>query len=361
MRGIASYMHANDLWEITLPEQERGAGPPPWLDDWTGDGLIARIENEEIAAVLRRKKFPIVDLSAARIMPKVPWVEIDERGVGQAAFSHFRERGFETFAFCGETQFKWSSLRQEGFAYHVEQAGFALNVFNDPPRAGRRSAAKQAQKRLTKWIQTLPPRTALLACYDRKAQQILDICRSVAIRVPEHLCLLGVDNDDVLCDLATPPLSSVVPAAKRIGYEAASILDTLMNGGQVEELGHFFEPLGVETRQSTDIVAVEDDDIAMAMRFIRDHHCDGINVKDILKVVPLSRRTLETRFRKVIGRTIYQEINRRRIGRVSELLRSTDLSLAQIALKTGFQSEEYMSVAFRRSNGIPPGKFRNQR
>ncbi|TWT79786.1 Xylose operon regulatory protein [Planctomycetes bacterium CA13] len=361
LRGIASYMHENELWKITLPEQERGAGPPPWLSAWQGDGVIARIENKELANILKRKNIPIVDVSAARILPDVPWVEIDEMGIGQAAFEHFRERGFERFAFCGEPIYDWSRLRQEGFTHFVEKAGFPLEIFNDSPRPGQRDSVNQARKRLEAWIQTLPQRTALLACYDVKAQQILEACRHLGIKVPEQITLLGVDNDEVLCDLSTPPLSSVIPAAKRIGFEAARLLDTMMNGGEVEELCHLIGPLGVETRQSTDILAVKDEDVANALRFIRDHHCDGINVEDVLKVVPLSRRTLESRFRACVGRTMYQEIIRSRIDRICQLLRSSDLPMREIALRTGFQTEEYMNVAFRRAKGMPPGKFRKQR
>ncbi|TWT52764.1 Xylose operon regulatory protein [Rubripirellula amarantea] len=361
LQGIASYMHENELWEIALPEQERGAGPPPWLNAWKGDGVIARIENDRIARVLKRKCIPVVDVSAARKLPGVPWVEIDETGVGKAAFEHFRERGFERFAYCGEPAYDWSKLRQDGFAHFVNEAGFELEVFNDAPVPGQRDSVNQAKKRLIRWVKSLPSRTALLACYDVKAQQILDACRHAGIKVPEQITLLGVDNDEVLCDLSTPPLSSVVPAAKRVGYEAARLLDVMMKGGKVDKLCHLIEPLGVETRQSTDILAVEDEDIASVLRFIRDHHCDGINVEDILKVVPLSRRTLESRFRARVGRTMYQEIMRRRIERICQLLRGTDLSLGQIAMRTGFQTEEYMNVAFRRAVGIPPGKFRKQR
>ncbi|TWU03898.1 AraC family transcriptional regulator [Neorhodopirellula pilleata] len=361
LQGIASYMHQNELWQISLPEQERNAGPPPWLKTWKGDGVIARIENESMVKVLKTKNIPIVDVSAARLMPEVPWIEIDEMGIGQAAFEHLSERGFEHFAFCGEPMYRWSQLRQEGFVHFVEQAGFTVDVY---PNTGTKTVPRtiaQEKKQLGRWLKTLPPGTALLACYDFKAQQILEACRDVGIKVPEQLALLGVDNDEVLCDLCTPPLSSVIPAAKRIGFEAAQALDTLMNGGTVDPLGIFIEPLGVVTRQSTDIVAVQDADIADALRFIRDHHCEGINVEDVLKVVPLSRRTLESRFRQTVGRTIYQEIIRRRINRICDLLNTTDLSLAQIALRTGFQSEEYMSVAFRRAKGIPPGKYRKQR
>ncbi|EMI46868.1 xylose operon transcription regulator XylR [Rhodopirellula sp. SWK7] len=358
LQGIAAYMHENEQWSIRLPEQERDAPPPSWLKDWKGDGIIARIENEQIADALRNTKVPVIDVSAARRLPKVPWVEIDEAGIAEAAFNHLRERGFENLAFCGETRFKWSELRQGAFVERAAQEGFACHVFKPPaPIRGRVSLDREG-KAIAKWLKSLPRPAALLACYDLKARQILDICREIDLKVPEDLALLGVDNDEVLCDLATPPLSSVIPAAKKIGFAAAHSLDCLMKGEELDQHCRLIGPIGVATRQSTDILAIEDPDVAAALRFIRDHHNEQINVQDVMGVIPVSRRSLEVRFRKTVGRTIYQEIVRRRIDRICQLLNGSKLSLAQIAQRTGFESEEYMSVAFRRAKGMPPGRYR---
>ncbi|TWT49317.1 Xylose operon regulatory protein [Rubripirellula amarantea] len=358
LSGIASYIHEHDLWSIYLIEQERGAAPPSWLKDWDGDGLIARIENDAIANVIKQLKMPIVDVSAARKMPKVPWVETNDTAIAQLAFEHFRERGFEHFAYCGESDFQWSMQRQLAFEQLVTEAGFTCSLFTANTRPTRMLSLKRERLRMAKWLLSLPRPTGILACYDIKAQQVLDVCREYEIKVPMEIALLGVDNDELLCDLCTPPLSSVAPAAHQTGREAAAMLDVLMKGGVVKPLSKLLEPLGVVTRQSTDVLAIEDPEIASAVRYIRDHCCEGINVNDVLKTIPLSRRVFENRFLAIVGRTPHQEIIRRRIERVRRLLVETNLPLSQIADRCGFMNHEYMSVAFRRAMDIPPATYR---
>ncbi|MGB7323792.1 MAG: DNA-binding transcriptional regulator [Rubripirellula sp.] len=358
LSGIASYIHEHELWSIHLIEQERGAPPPSWLKNWEGDGLIARIENDEIASVVRKLKIPLVDVSAARKVPNIPWVETDDIAVAEIAFEHFRERGFEQFAFCGELEFQWSTQRQQAFENCVTSAGYSCSIFTPKSSPTRSLSLKRERNRMAKWLLSLPRPTGILACYDIKAQQVLDVCREYGIKVPMELALLGVDNDELLCDLCTPPLSSVIPAAFQTGRDAAAMLDVLMKGGTVKPLSKLMKPLGIATRQSSDVLAIEDPDIASAVRFIRDHCCEGINVHDVLKSVPLSRRAFESRFQSIVGRTPHQEIVRRRIARVRQLLIETELTLQQIAERCGFQNHEYMSVAFRREMDSPPATYR---
>jgi LacI family transcriptional regulator len=359
LQGIASYMHENELWSIYMTEVERGAPAPSWLENWHGDGVIARIENNSVATAIAKLNIPTVDVSVARPLPEVPYVEIDEEAVGRMAFTHLRERGFEQFAVCGVPRFRWSQLRQAAFVQQVTQAGFPCHCYEPSVESQQHvESIEQEREQLAQWLLSLPHSIGLLAVYDLKAQQILDVCRSFDIRVPEQIAVLGVDNDDVLCDLCTPPLSSIVPAGKRIGREAARILDRLMRGEAPENMCTLVEPIGTVTRQSTDILAIEDKDIAAAVRFIRDHYCDGINVNDVVQAVSVARRSLESRFHECVGRTLHQEITRRRIDRVCSLLKETDLTLAQIAKKSGYQNEEYMSVAFRRAMNVPPGRYR---
>lgn len=360
LSGVISFIRTNASWSVYLPEQHRGASPPSWLKTWKGDGLIVRIETNAIANAVRKLTMPVVDVSAGRHVPNIPWVETDDTEIAKLAYEHFHERGFQHVAFCGEPEFNWSKWREEAFVHHAAKAGRQCNVFHAKSRDSRGFSFSRQRRRLTEWIMSLPRPIGVFACYDIMAQQILDICREYNVKVPEELAVLGVDNDELLCDLCGPPLSSVIPAAHRTGREAARLLDVLMNGGNLDKQSHLIGPLGIATRQSTDVLAIDDPDIALAMRFIRDHFSDGINVRDLLKHVPLSRRILEKRFQQIIGRTPHQEINRRRVERIRQLLLETDLTLAQIAQRCGFQNEEYMSVAFRRAMNVPPGKYRRQ-
>lgn len=356
--GIASYIHEHELWSIYLLEQERGAAPPSWLKNWEGDGLIARIENKAIAKVVSKLKIPIVDVSAARQVPNIPWVETNDKAISRLAYDHFRDRGFEYFAYCGESDFQWSILRQNAFEQCVNDGGYSCNTFESNTHENRTHSLNRQRDKLAKWVLSLPRPVGVFACYDIKAQQVLDVCRQYQIKVPGELAILGVDNDELLCDLCTPPLSSVIPAAHQTGREAAALLDTMMRGCKVSLDARLIDPLGVATRQSTDVMAIQDPEIAAALRFIRDHCCDGINVQDVLKSVSLSRRAFESRFHSILGRTPHQEITRRRIERVRQLLLETDLTLTQISQRAGFQNHEYMSVAFRREMNFPPATYR---
>jgi LacI family transcriptional regulator len=210
------------------------------------------------------------------------------------------------------------------------------------------------------WVRTLPKPVGVMACYDIKGQQLLDVCRDLGIAVPEQVAVIGVDNDVRLCRLCTPTLSSVVPDTRRAGYEAAQLLDRMMAGEKVSAEGILIPPAGIAKRRSSDTSAIQDPDIVAAMRYIREHACDGITVADLLKIVPLSRRMLEYRFQKLVGRTPHAEILRARIERTSRLLRETKLPLEQIASRTGFAQANYLCVAFKKHVGLSPNAYRKK-
>lgn len=354
LEGVMDYVRQHRPWSIYLPELGRGDRPPDWLRRWKGDGIIARIETREIARAVKNTRLPSVDVSAARYLPAVPWVETDDKAIAKLAAGHLLERGFKTLAFCGDPRFNWSNWRRDHFARAVHAAGARCLTYDSPAGLG------QEHRRLISWVKKLPRPVGVMSCYDIKAQQLLDACRDLDVAVPEEVAVVGVDNDRLLCTLTSPPLSSVVPNTHRTGYEAAALLARMMRGRKVPPKAHLIPPLGVETRQSTDVLAIEDRDIAAAVRFIREHACDGITMTDVLKAVPLSRRILESRFHKAMGRTPHEDIVRLRIDRVKQLLGETEHSLERIAALAGFDHPEYMNVAFKREVGRTPGQYRGQ-
>jgi len=360
LEGVMAWVREHRPWSIYLPEQGRGDPPPEWLARWRGDGLIARIETPQIARAVMRKRLPVVDVSAGRHVRSVPWVETDDEAIARAAAEHLLDRGFRRLAFCGDARFNWSKHRRRHFEAVAREKGVPVQAFESPLRDGRPIPLSREHDRLVAWVRRLEKPVGVMAAYDIKAQQLLDACRDAGVAVPEEVAVVGVDNDELLCRLATPPLSSVTPNARRTGYEAAGLLDRLMRGERVPPEAHLIPPMGIQTRQSTDILAVEDREVAAAMRFIREHACDGIRVEEVLKAVPLSRRILERRFRKVTGRTPHEEILRLRLDRVKQLLGETDLSLERIAHLAGFAHPEYMNVAFKREVGRTPGDYRRR-
>jgi LacI family transcriptional regulator, galactose operon repressor len=358
MDGIIAYQREHELWSIYVGEQERGAKPPAWLRNWKGDGIIARIETEAIASVVRRTHLPVVDVSAARKVRTIPWVETDDRELARLAARHLIDRGFRTLAFCGEPLFNWSRWREQHFSAFAEDAGCEYLVFQGKSPSEKDYSWTRERRRLKTWVEELPKPVGVMGCYDFKGQQLLDVCRELDIAVPEQVAVIGVDNDARLCRLCTPPLSSVIPDTHRTGYEAAKLLDRMMRGEKVGTDAVLIPPLGIAERQSSDVYAIDDADIASALRYIREHACEGISVADLLRVVPLSRRMLEHRFLKLVRRTPHAEIIRIRMERAGRLLRETDLSIAEIASRAGFADANYLSVAFKKQMGVAPRAYR---
>jgi len=358
LHGVVQYIREHTPWSFYLPEQGRGDVPPGWLAHWRGDGIIARIENEAIAKAVADSGLPAVDVSAARMLPTFPWVETDDAKISRLASEHLLDRGFKNFGYCGDTRFNWSTWRAEHFEKAILAAKHTCHHYQ--PSIPQDAPLEEQVSEIASWLRKLPKPVAVMACYDIRAQQVLDACRYANLSVPDEVAVIGVDNDELLCDLSSPPLSSVIPNTERTGYEAAALLDKMMSGKPVQPVGHFIPPVGVATRQSTDTLAIEDRAIAQAVRYIREHAFEQINVEHVLKVVPMSRRLFESRFKKLLGHTPHEEIIRVRMNRVKEMLTGTDLSLADIAERTGFEHVEYLSAAFKKREGLPPNRYRAQ-
>jgi len=356
LRGIYSYIREHGSWSTFFPEQSRGDLPPKNLIGWRGDGIIARIENEAIAEVVSNLNIPVVDVSASQALQGIPWVETHDESIAQLAVDHLLERGFRNFAFCGDNRFAWSRYRCDGMKRLVEKAGYEFFSYG----VDDESKAINEERQLTRWLQKLPKPVGVLACYDIRGRQLIEICQRNNIAVPEQIAILGVDNDELVCNLAETPLSSIMPNAKGTGYLAASLLSQMLDGEPVEGKAHLLKPLGIVTRQSTDSFAIDDAELIKAAQYIREHACSGMNVEDILKVVPLTRRVLEARFKKYFGHSPHDAIQRVRLRRAEELLTETDLSLATIADRSGFVHSEYFSVVFKRMKEITPSAYRSQ-
>ena len=355
LQGIVAYIREHGPWSIHLSEHTRGDKAPVWLRSWDGDGIIARIENPAIAEALRRVRMPIVDVSAARLIPALPWFETDDSAVAHAAAEHLIERGFTHFAYAGESRFNWSKWREEHFVNCIRAAGFPCPIF----RGTGVDPDEQQMDQLASWIRELPKPVGVMACYDFLGRQILDACRRIGVAVPDEVAVVGVDNDELLCELASPPLSSVIPNTHKTGYAAAALLDLMIQGAKFKGEAHLIPPIGIAVRQSSDVLAIHDQNISRALNYIRNNACNGINVQDVLRAVPQSRRLLEKRFLKFIGRTPHQEIMHVQLQRVKQLLTRSELSLEEIAERCGFKHVEYLSVAFKRETGLPPSKFRS--
>jgi LacI family transcriptional regulator len=299
----------------------------------------------------------VVDVRAARYLPEIPWVETDDDMIAEVAIEHFAWRGLSHVAFCCETDFNWARWRRDAFVRHAQRRNMQVSTLDLSGEMTGKSWSRQ-RPRIVEWLKRLPEPCGLMAAYDSLARRLLDLCNQIDREVPHSIAVLGVDDDPILCQLASPPLSSVIPDAEQAGYRAADLLEQMMSGQSVASEAILLAPLGVATRRSTDTVAVDDPDVERAARFILANACDGIQVADAVATTKLTRRALELRFKSALGKTPHDLITATRIARAEQLLRETSLSLEQIAQRCGFEYPEYLSRLFRKETGTTPGLYR---
>jgi LacI family transcriptional regulator len=361
--GIAAYLRENGPWRVRLEHRSTREPPPPWLDAWRGDGVISRIPDPAIGAFARRTGIPVVDLNEQVADLGLPMIFNDQGAIGRMAAEHLLERGFTQFAYIGQRGVLWSDERGEAFARRVGKDGFSCQAF-----LGRGRSVWDYRQRIwetefgevAEWAAALQKPVGVMACNAFRALQLLEACESVNVAVPEQLAVIAGDNAAIACEMATPTLSAVINNAFRIGYEAAQLLERLMNGEQPEVEQQRIAPQRVVTRGSTDITAINDPVVAHAVRFIRQHACAGMQVDDVLREVRVSRSTLQKRTRKALNRTVHDLIIAVQLDRARQLLTETSLRLDEIAQRTGFRHVQYLSDVFKQRTGVRPGAYRKQ-
>lgn len=365
--GIAKYIRIHGPWSIEFEEGDPGEQLPPWINRWKWDGIIARVKTPAIARAVRRNGSPVVDLYGSMPRFGFPYIRSDEVAVGRMAAEHLIDRGFRRFGFCGYNGTDWSDLRRLGFEKRVTEAGFPCQTFENPMQSRLTATPEyeehgaRYEKELKRWLESLPKPVGLMACNDSRGRQVLNCCRESNLAVPDDVGVIGVDKDEILCELSDVPLSSVILNAQQIGYEAAALLDRMMAGSARKEAQSILvRPQGLATRRSTDVLAIEDRQIANALRLIREHACEGVSVPFLANAVGLSRRALERRLAQTLGRSPNEEIQRVRLTHVCRLLTESNFTVTEVAARTGFAHAEYLSRLFKTKFGVPPGEFRKR-
>jgi LacI family transcriptional regulator len=364
LRGIVRYARLHGPWAfyITPGDFEQAL---PKMEQWGGTGIIARIANAKVAEAILAAGLPVVamDLSEKQLaadnpLSKVCEINSDSYHAAQLAANHLLERGFPNYAFVGIADKVWSVRRCYSFVKHIHQAGYNPHIYEPPKKKHDREWGRE-QKFMAQWLRDLPKPIGLMACNDDRGRDVLEACRAAKVGVPEEVAVIGVDNDSLLCELANPPLSSVALNAEHGGFEAAALLDRLMSGRTTGQERIVVEPLQVVTRRSTDIVALDDVEVAHALKFIHENAGRPIQVKEIVDALGVSRRTLEIRFRRAIGKSMNEKIQQNHLERAKRLLLETDLPLPKVANAAGYNSASYMAVVFHKAFAMTPARFRN--
>lgn len=367
LRGILRYSRLHGPWSLSVAPGHFEQVIPK-IKSWYGNGIIARIQSPEMEKLVRSMHLPFVASSLSESgspadQEKLGEIRTNSEAIAKLAASYLTQTGFLHFAFCGFANCQWSTVREQVFVNFAQDAGYEcsthhLTLANWMQRPNWMKSWQKEQPMLIKWLKSLPKPVGLMACNDACGREVLQACRLAGLRVPDDLAVLGVDNDEMMCELSTPPLSSVALDLEKAGYEAAHLLAGLMNGQSPPGHVVWVEPTYVITRLSSDVIAQEDTLVAEALRFIRDHAREPIGVSEVTREVRVSRRTLERRFALALGRSVLSEITRCHLQRAKQLLVETDLPCCEIAVEAGFGSLKTFNRSFNQREGITPHAFR---
>jgi LacI family transcriptional regulator len=360
LRGIGQYIRLHPHWLIFTSERGQNDPDPAWLAKWDGDGIITRSYDLKLCRAAASRGIAVVSLRHYFEKPDFPTIFPDQQLIGHRIASHFLERGFKNFAYVGVPGFKgWERLRREAFVGMLQDRGVA-NIAIRPVLAEPGLSWEDEEEQIAAWVRSLPMPVGIMVSHDTQGVEILDACRRVGLRVPDDVAIVSVDNDSTLCEVATPPLSSLDQHANKLGFEAAAMLDRMMVGKKVEARNYFIEPGQVVARQSSDVLAISDQRIVRALRYIRENACGEVNVDSVARAAGMSRRALEAKFQQLVKRTPLEEIQEIRFRRVRQLLLETDHVLPEIAALSGFQYQEYMVRFFKKRTGLTPGTYRRK-
>ncbi len=358
LRGVAAYARDHPEWEL-LYNPGAGGTSVRQLAQWAPHGLLVRALDRRSANRITQTGIPAIDLGFT-IPDMFPWsLTNDQHNVGRVAGEHLLARGFRHFAFCGwgpadPAAKVWEQQRLRSFRATV---GGSVSVYRWPSRVADRQWIRE-QKRLATWLSDLPKPVGLFAVNDLRASHLLSACRLAGISVPREIGLIGVDDDELICEVSSPTLSSVKLNFEGIGRHGAELLDGLLDGREPDDETLRFPPLGITARQSTDVVATDDELVIQAVRMMSEQMADGIDVAGVTNALPLSRKALELRFKHALGTTPFTELTRLRMERARQLLSQANKPIKSVAMECGFRHLQNFYAAFAKSENMTPAEFR---
>ena len=364
MQGMVRYSNEHGPWvfckmPIYFREKHGVKGVLKWARDWGANGIVAALESEAGASQIVASGIPVIAQDYKERFTNIPNITGNYHETGKMAARYFLSRGYRHFAFYGFGDIVWSRERAQGFEWQVRDAGYQVQYF-ESKKKGTHDLWYYKPSPLSAWLKSLPSNVALMACDDNQGHHILEACKIAGIRVPDDMAVLGVDNDELVCHLTEPSMSSIALDTERGGYEAARLLEHMIIH-RVQNPGNIIiRPTAIVTRHSTDILATDDKMIANALKYIHQHIELNPGVKEVLAQIPLSRRALEIRFRNATGLPIYKYIQALRLEKFSNQLLVSESSIMDIAIGLGLGDNKNISRAFRKLKGCSPAEYRRR-
>jgi len=367
IRGINNYASEQDDWLLYYHESTLEFDLAEWLLQWQGDGIIARISTMKDANLLAESGIPTIDLLGEIRHPAIYSIDSDHDEIARMAHHLFLQAGFQHLAFCGYPCIHFSDHRAKHFTKAAEAEQLKVHHYQPPPSSAhtirqREQWRPQREQDIANWIKNLPKPVAIFACNDARALDISAACHMIGIKVPEEVSILGVDNDELICNMSKPPLSSIEPDTIRQGWIGAHTLHTLLSGKQPDIKNQspltLIPPIQVVERASTDLICFDSPCVSEALRYLRKHSHHNIGSQQIADAVGVSPSHLNRLFKEATGRTINSEHQRLRLIRIRHLLTHSQLTLNEIATENGFTSAASLSKFFKIHQGMTPGEFR---
>ena len=364
LRGILEYSKGREPWVVCRmpPSYKQSYGIPgvlEWAKKWQADAIIAQFNDNDEVELFRENGIVALAQDFQSRFSVIPNITSRYELTGQMAADFFLQKGFRNFAFYGYKDVVWSEERYMGFLNRIMEKGLGDNFFEYKNQPLENLWYYESEP-LADWIKSLPHPVALMACDDTRGNKIMEMCQVLGINIPEEIAVLGVDNDEIICNLSEPPLSSVSLNIVKGGYEAARLIDRLIHNEATSCEDVIIQPITIVNRLSTDIYATDNPAILAALKYIHQNLANKINVDDIVKQVPLSRRLLEIRFRQVTGQSIYQYISDLRMERFSQLLLASTEPIADLAMQVGLADSKNLARQFKLWKGCTPVEYRKR-
>ena len=364
LRGITRYSKDHGPWTFCkMPTYYRETigidGILKWAKEWEADGIIGQFYNDEEVEKFTKAKIPVIAQDFKERFTDIPNITGAYKETGRLGADYFLKKGFRNFAFYGFGNIVWSRERAEGFEERIQEAGFDVHYYeHKDSRAIDLWYYKPSA--LSVWLKSLPKPIALMTCDDNQGHHITEAAKHAGIRIPDEVAVLGVDNDEMVCDLSDPPLSSIELDSEKSGYEAARLMEQMIEEKTCCGPDIVVKATQVVTRHSTDIFASKDKYIVSALKYIHGNLDKNLKVDQVLKEVPLSRRSLEKRFIMTTGYPVYEYIYNQRIEKFTQKLLETDMTIFEIALDLGLSDSKNIARQFKQIKGVTPMEYRKK-